>query len=88
MKIDKTIYVSVRSRAGLVFAGEVISISSKNAVGVFDVLPLHSNFISIIRGLLTLQIQETVGKEIPVDVGVIRVKENKVDIYVGALHYK
>ncbi|KKU06271.1 MAG: ATP synthase F1, epsilon subunit [Parcubacteria group bacterium GW2011_GWA2_45_30] len=77
--------VTVRDREGVLFQGETEAVSSFNAKGPFDVLPLHANFISLIRNSVTLKIPSSSPKEIMLNSGVIKVKENKVEVYVGIL---
>lgn len=77
--------VTVRDREGALFQGEVEAVSSFNEKGPFDVLPLHANFISLIRNSVMLKIPNFAPKEITLNSGVLKVKENKVEVYVGIL---
>lgn len=76
-------HLLVRSREGVIFEGDVDSITSFNEEGKFDVLAQHANFISLIQKALT--IRESGGKvtEIPVDNALLRSRENKVEVYLG-----
>ena len=78
--------VSVRDRSGILFEGEAEAVSSVNEKGPFDILPLHANFISIISRTLALHIKSNVRKEIPIQKGVLIVRENRVEVYLGILH--
>lgn len=82
-KTDQKLFTVVRSRAGRIFDGEVRSVTSYNDAGEFDVLPLHENFISIIKKYL--KIFPKIGDEINISlkIGVLKVRSNKVDIYIG-----
>ena len=64
------------------FEGKVKAISSKNRLGNFDILPGHTNFISLIFNTLTLQAP---NKKIDYQFarGVLEVSENKVKIFLG-----
>lgn len=75
--------LTVKSREKTLFEGEVTSITSYNEKGKFDVLPLHSNFISLIGEKII--IQPTVGptQEIQLDNAVLRVIENTIQIFIG-----
>lgn len=42
------LHVSIKTPESLVWEGDAESVSSKNARGPFDILPLHANFISLI----------------------------------------
>ena len=41
--------VRINSPEALIWEGEALSVSSKNSQGTFDVLPFHTNFVSIIE---------------------------------------
>lgn len=75
--------IEVRKREGLVFSGLVRAISSYNEKGPFDVLPYHTNFISIIRQEVVLYKTDGSEETIPVDVGVLLVRENNAEAYLG-----
>lgn len=80
------LFVIVRDREGVLFEGEAEAVSSVNAAGPFDILPLHANFISIISQTLTLHVRGGVTRELPIRTGVLIVRENKVEVYIGILH--
>ncbi len=81
-----TLSLIVRDRAGIIFEGEVDAISSYNESGPFDVLPLHTNFISLIQKMLSIHRKEKVLQKVRVGSGVLFVHENKVEVYLGILH--
>lgn len=73
----------IRKRDGIVFKGYVRSISSINDKGPFDVLPRHTNFVAVIRDQMRLVVESGKANNIPISRGVIKVKENQVEIYLG-----
>ncbi|OGM19316.1 hypothetical protein A2955_05070 [Candidatus Woesebacteria bacterium RIFCSPLOWO2_01_FULL_37_19] len=73
----------VRSREGVVYKGQVTSITSYNNKGMFDVLATHTNFISLIQKKLLIIDSENKKSEIEVNNALLRVKENNVEVYVG-----
>ena len=75
--------VRVHSRSGLVFNGQARAISAANEVGVFDILPMHSRFVATFSGDLTIH-QGKTQKKLDLNGGVIRVVDNRVEIFVGA----
>ena len=82
--IDLThLTIKVKDRSGEMFSGSVLSISSLNHVGPFDVMPLHSNMVTTIQEKIILQ--ETTGnfREIPLNSGLMRVTNNHVEVFVG-----
>ena len=75
--------VSIRSRQGLVFEGQVQTVSSYNRIGLFDVLPRHANFVSMIKDKVILVKPDKKRLEITLDTGVMMVQENNVQIFLG-----
>lgn len=83
-KINKgKLYVTVRSRRGLTFEGELAAVSSYNQMGMFDVLPEHINFVSMISKRLILHKADGKKEEIHVEKGVIMVEQNRVQVFIG-----
>lgn len=80
--------ISIRSKRGLIFAGKAGAVSAQNASGPFDILPMHSNFITIILNGVTVYKKSQEGEEIirdefPAERGIIKVAKNKVDIFLS-----
>lgn len=75
--------VLIMNSQSIMYDGEANSISSRNENGTFDILPFHINFISVIRDTITIFDTNGKKKEIPIDTGVIKVKENQVEIFLG-----
>ena len=81
---DRKFQLKIVSREGIVFEGEVSSITSYNDKGKFDVLAQHANFISLIKkGLSVRETQSSQAREMSFDDALIRVRENLVEIYLG-----
>lgn len=74
--------VTVRKRDGILFSGDVRALSGVNAVGPFDILPQHANFVSIVTNGVILHLHTGVQK-LTFDRGVMRVSENSVTVFVG-----
>ncbi len=85
LHIDQTLVTTIRDRAGVVFEGPVEALSSYNDTGPFDVLSLHANFISIIHNAVVLHLKGNVEQTISLETGVMRVHENKVEVYLGII---
>ena len=81
--ISKVLHVFIRNREKVLFDEDVQSISSRNEKGIFDILPLHSNFISLVEQRLILQRIDGTKNEIQVSNGILRVIENRVEVYIG-----
>jgi len=65
------------------YEGEALSVSSKNQLGKFDILPKHANFITLIFDELSIVTLK--GEKITYRFkrGVLEVRKNKVNIYLG-----
>lgn len=81
---ETLITVSIKTKTGSLFEGKVSTVSSKNERGVFDILPFHANFITLIKDFVILdkgtQKEQLFKLE---NGGVLTVMSNKVDVYVG-----
>ena len=75
--------VSIKSKTKILFDGPVKTVSSKNERGVFDILPLHTNFITLISDYVILDKGLPTEKKFDIEKGVLYVLSNKVDVYVG-----
>ncbi len=82
-EVKNRLFVTVRTRRGLTFEGELFAVSSFNQVGAFDVLPDHSNFVSMIAKRLILHKPDGRKEELNVDKGVIMVEKNRVQVFIG-----
>lgn len=80
---DNLLKVTVRSRQGLVFDGHIFAVSSRNSKGVFDVLPRHTNFVSMITDKVVLRRPDGRKDELRVNSGVMVVENNQVKIFLG-----
>ncbi|HFC10578.1 MAG TPA: hypothetical protein ENJ75_00030 [Candidatus Kaiserbacteria bacterium] len=49
VKLPETINVTISSPDEILWRGKAESISSENSVGPFDILPEHSNFITLVK---------------------------------------
>jgi len=65
-----------------VFSDEVQAVSSHNSVGPFDILDLHSNFISQIDTQLTVHLASGGTKNWDIQSGVLRCLETAVHVYI------
>ena len=79
---QNTLRVLVLSPDMPIFNGEAFSVSSFNEKGPFDVLPQHKNFISLISIMVRIRFKDGKEKEIPIQGGVLRVYQNRTDIYL------
>lgn len=80
---NTTLHVYIRDRDKVILNSDVRTVSGVNEKGVFDILPLHSNFISLIEQHIILTRTDGTKETISVNNGILRVIENRVEIYVG-----
>ncbi|MBP9716319.1 MAG: hypothetical protein KBD51_00035 [Candidatus Levybacteria bacterium] len=77
-----TIHVIIKNKESIIYDGQVTAVSSFNDVGLFDVLPLHENFISLVKDKIIIH-DNSGQKEFKINNGLLKVKDDKVDIYLG-----
>lgn len=65
------------------YEGKVETISSQNKLGKFDILPRHSNFITLIFDSLSIIAPEKKKINYQFERGVLEVSENKVKVFLG-----
>ena len=78
----QTIKVRIVSPKETIFQGEVLSISSTNSRGRFDILPLHANFITLIENKpITVQTTDKKNISYTFPVAIVYARTHSVDIY-------
>lgn len=77
-----TIHVTIRNKESVIYDGQVTAVSSINDVGLFDILPFHENFISLVKEKIIVH-ESTGQKEFKINNGLLKVKDDKVNIYLG-----
>lgn len=73
----------VRNRQGIVFDEQIAALSGSNKIGKFDVLLNHANFISIVNQTLVIKRINGEERQLPIDNGILKVRENRVEVYIG-----
>jgi F0F1-type ATP synthase epsilon subunit len=68
---------------GKLFEGNIRSVSSMNTKGSFDILPDHSQFISLVQKELKITHPDNRVEQMVIGNGVLRVIHNTVAIYLG-----
>lgn len=76
------ILLHIRKRSGLVFQGYVRSITSKNDNGVFDVLPGHANFITLIEENIHVISDTGEVRDFEIERALMKVDETKAEIFL------
>jgi len=75
--------VTIRNPQQVVFSGKANSITSYNDAGLFDILPMHANFITIIKKNIVVHQKDKKDIEIPLEEGIMKVFENTINIFLG-----
>ncbi len=74
--------VEVISPNQILFQGQADSISSHNSDGPFDILPLHSHFISLIQKNINIKVG-AITRTFPIAQAILRCFNDEVKIYIG-----
>lgn len=77
------LYITIRNSESLLYEGAIKAITSFNEKGKFDIIPMHTNFISIIQSKLSIYQMDGKIAEITFDNGILKVKGNKVSVFLG-----
>ena len=77
------ILLKIQTKQGISFNDNVRAITSFNEKGIFDVLPQHENFISVVKDKIIIHTKDGQDKEMKIDNGVLKVHENEVHIFLG-----
>lgn len=75
--------VTVKGTKSELFKGNALSVTSINKRGKFDILPFHANFITLIKEYVVIREQNKKEVTFPLESGIIRVYEDKVNILIG-----
>lgn len=80
---SKQLKVSIKAKNKVLYEGGVSALTSKNERGVFDILLLHTNFITLVSEYVIIDKGLSTEKRFDFEKGVLYVFSNKVDVYVG-----
>lgn len=80
--MDQNLKVRVLTPKEILFEGEASSVSSKNHLGKFDILPYHARFISFIENQpIIIKQPNQKAKDFRFPFAIIYNSDNKVDIF-------
>ena len=77
------ITITIYSLESILYQGKVNALTSVNEKGKFDILPMHSNFISIVRDYLILHGKNGSDKQFKLSQGVLKLTNNEAFIFLG-----
>lgn len=83
---DTALTLTVRTRESLLFEGQVRSLTAHNDFGRFDILPGHSNFISLVDGLISFVTDAGLDRNLRVQNALLTASSNKISIFIGFRH--
>lgn len=65
------------------FSDKAFAVTSENAVGTFDILPQHANFITQIFNKIVVKTEGSPERKFEFKSGVLEVSDDKVNIFLG-----
>lgn len=84
MAENSVLNVRIASTKEDVFVGDAQSLSSVNISGPFDILVGHAKFVTLVeKAPIVLRFNDGTKKEFYFDLAIIRVKSDKVDVFVN-----
>lgn len=81
--MDNLFHLKIVAKDGILFEGDVRSLTSYNDKGKFDILALHANFISIIYKSIKIIDSKGIEKEMAIEKALLRNRQNNLEIYLG-----
>lgn len=78
--------VSVKSRDKVFFENVARALTSYNPKGVFDILPYHANFISLVKEWIIIHKIDGQSERIDIASGIIKVQDNRVDVFLDIVN--
>ena len=82
--MNQYLHVRILSPQKTIFEGEVLSVSSRNSAGKFDILPEHANFMTLVENSPVI-IQKTNKQKQTFNfpLALIYTAKDQVNIYTG-----
>ncbi len=80
---NSLILLKIQTKEGVSFNEQVKAVTSFNEKGVFDVLPQHENFISVIKDKIIIHTKDGKDNEMKIGSGVLKVYENEAHVLLG-----
>lgn len=81
--MSTTLSVTILHPDRQIYKGSAVAVSSVNEQGFFDILPMHTNFISIVREYVHVWENKEEKKEFKIEKGIVKAVENTIYIFVG-----
>src|SRR3990167_10034610 len=81
--VPMNLQISIMSPDKTVYLGQAEAVTCKNEKGEFDILPLHSNFISLIDDYIMVHLPGGKTQRMNIDRGLLKAFENKITILLN-----
>jgi F0F1-type ATP synthase epsilon subunit len=81
--MDNLFHLKIVAKDGILYEGQIESLTSYNDKGRFDILALHANFISIIYKSIIIVDSKGDKKEMTIEKALLKNKSNNLEIYLG-----
>lgn len=81
--MDNLFHLKIVAKDGILFEGDIKSLTSYNSKGRFDILAFHANFISIIFKSIRIVDVKGNSKEMTIEKALLRNRQNNTEIYLG-----
>ncbi len=81
--MDNFFHLKIVAKDGILYEGQIESLTSYNDKGRFDILALHANFISIIYKSIIIVDSKGDKKEMTIEKALLKNKSNNLEIYLG-----
>lgn len=79
----KLMHVRINRGTDVVWEGEAHSLSATNAVGPFDILPMHASFLTFVENTtITVESAHEENIAVPCMEGIVHVVNNIAQVYV------
>lgn len=82
--MSTTLHVVIKNRKKTFLDEDALSVTSFNDKGVFDILPYHENFISLIKKMVTVRTPVRVV-QLQFESAVLSVSNDLVNVFVSDL---
>ena len=79
----QTFPILIRDKERIVYQGQALALTTWNDKGVFDVLPTHSHFISLIHKKLDIIKPDGKTLSVPIVKAILKVFQGEARIYMG-----
>lgn len=83
IKQSDSFRLMIRAREAMIYDGEINYLTSFNDKGKFDVLPEHTNFISLVKERIVFREAGGDEREIPIKQAVLRVLDDEAKVFLG-----